>query len=47
MRMKNEFFLNIYDVEALNGLFRLDFTHNKSEDGVRVYMNVSFQKDGG
>ena len=47
MRMKNEFFLNIYDVEALNGLFRLDFTHNKSEDGVRVYMNVSFQKRWG
>ena len=47
MRMKNEFFLNIYDVEALNGLFRLDFTHYKSEDGVRADLAVTFRREWG
>lgn len=47
MRMKNEFFLNIYDVEALNGLFRLDFTHYKSEDGVRADLAVTFSREWG
>ncbi len=43
--MKNEFFLNIHNMEALNGLFRLDFTHYKSEDGVGADLAVTFSRE--